>query len=103
MMKITEKNRKVSCMECIYRRRILTCYANGKQCAVCKNVCCCRKCSPDASGGELEYEQRRYFSAGMPMGEYIQMKDAKKVEKKIEAAENLQTDKNGQLRFFWNF
>ncbi len=76
-MRIAEKNTKVSCLECIHRRRILTCYTNGKECTVCKNACCCRKCSPDASGGELDYEKRRYFSAGIPIAEYIQIKKSK--------------------------
>lgn len=76
-MRKTEKNLKVSCTECIHRRRILTCHENGRDCTLCKNACCCRKCNPDASGQELEYEQRKYFSPGMPMSEYIQLKKTK--------------------------
>mgnify|MGYP003297532910 CR=1 FL=1 len=83
-MRKTEKDLQVSCMECIHRRRILTCHENQKFCETCKNACTCRKCSPDASGKELSYEQRKYFSPGMPISEYIQLKNKSKQSDKTE-------------------
>ena len=83
-MRKTEKDLQVSCMDCIHRRRILTCHENQKFCEICKNACTCRKCSPDASGKELAYEQRKYFSPGMPISEYIQLKNKSKQSDKTE-------------------
>ena len=88
-MRKTEKDLKVSCTECIHNRRILTCHENGRDCTRCKNACCCRKCSPDATGKELEYEQRKYFSPGMPMSEYVLLKNVKMQNTKYENAEHI--------------
>ena len=96
-MRKTEKALQVSCMECIHRRRILTCHENKKACANCKNACSCRKCSPDASGKELPYEQRKYFSPGMPMSEYIQLKNkTKQIDKTEIPSEEMNIDNKKQ-------
>jgi len=96
-MRKTEKDLQVSCMECIHKRRILTCYENKKACEICKNACTCRKCSPDASGKELTYEQRKYFSPGMPMSEYIQLKKkTKQIDKTEIPSEEINIDDKKQ-------
>lgn len=118
-MKRDKKIIKVSCDECIYIKRLITCSQNGKDCCDCKNACCCRKCSPDISGKAMDSDTKTYFSAGMPLAVFAQKKlypqkqesaekktvapDKKIVETNREKKkEKLHSDENGQLSFNWS-
>lgn len=125
-MKPSERKISVSCIDCIYIRRLSTCHKAGHKCTECQKPCCCRKCIPDVSGNYRPYEERRFFCVGIPIIEYSKKNyngikstiddsavvAAEKSEQSI--ADNLdvrsnnvsvlstEEDKNGQLSFCWN-
>lgn len=102
-MKKSDKNILVSCSECIFFRRLLTCQTKGLKCSSCKNACCCRKCNPNTSDKKVPYVEKICFSPGMSISDYVQQKkDSVPLNQKGKNASRktstpLQEEKDGQF------